>query len=192
MNTTPTIDYSAMIETSLPNTIVTRNFEPDKISWVKPGDKQIYRCEYETFQEFSRTSIVSSQIETWNDSRASEKQINSIFLPENSKMGKAVYSAIKFHELQQSHQNYIVSIAGLIERLPYNDFLFEFLENKSSKWTIAFSDDRLLVINYPSPEEGFPSPRSIIFSFFVGRQLIDTDVEDYDKYFSEFSRYINM
>ncbi len=81
--------------------------------------------------------------------------------------------------------------ASKVAELNADQVLLELSPDKNLKFTLRFSEERMLMINKPlMAVEGFPV-NDVIFSVFEGDELVSADSNDFDDFIRGFKEYID-
>lgn len=80
-----------------------------------------------------------------------------------------------------------------LSQLKFSDIILEFLSNGSVQFTLSFKGKRLLMIDqFLEPESKGLENNQIIFSFFINRKLIASNVVEASDFVKKFQEYITL
>jgi hypothetical protein len=85
------------------------------------------------------------------------------------------------------------SLKSNISQLKFSDIILEFLPNESIQYTLSFTGKKLLMIDqFLEPESKGLENNQIIFSFFISRKLIASNVVEASDFVKKFQEYISL
>lgn len=84
-------------------------------------------------------------------------------------------------------------VSKKLYKLPFQNCAIEINSDESMKFTLSFANDKLLMITtYNKPEKLGIAKDQIMYSFFINRKLIASDVADLEVFTKNFKRYISI
>src|SRR5690606_4099461 len=84
-------------------------------------------------------------------------------------------------------------VSKKLYKLPFEKCAVEINSDESMKFTLSFSNDKLLMITKRNNFEDFGiSKDQAIYSFFINRKLISSDVANLETFTENFKGYISL
>ena len=84
-------------------------------------------------------------------------------------------------------------VSKRLYKLPFQNCAVEISSDESMKFTLSFSNDRLLMITKSNNFEDLGIAKDqVIYSFFINRKLIASDVANLEIFTKNFKGYISL
>jgi len=104
------------------------------------------------------------------------------------------YNRIKSKRLsyKQEFESNFLSMFKTIGALPMEECGVEYISRGALKFTIKFSNDRVLMLTRYFVLEEDENPKDIIYSFFINKTLIASDINDFENFIENFKGYFSV
>lgn len=106
----------------------------------------------------------------------------------------AEYNRIRSKGLpyKQEFESNFLSMFKNVAALPMEKCGVEYISRGALKFTIKFSNDRVLMLTRYFVLEEDENPKDIIYSFFINKTLIASDINDFEKFIENFKGYFSV
>lgn len=130
---------------------------------------------------------------TNQENRLSPSEVNSMSMLNGSYKKEIIRIRNKFPELLESSAHIFSQVSRKLYKLHFLNCAVEINSNQSMKFTLSFDNDRLLMITKYSDSETMDIAKGqIIYSFFINRKLIASDVANLEVFTKNFKGYISL
>jgi hypothetical protein len=97
------------------------------------------------------------------------------------------------NKVSESSGHIFSQVSRKLYKLPFQNCAVEINSDESMKFTLSFANDRLLMVTkYNKPEEMNIGKDQIMYSFFINRKLIASDVANLEVFTKNFKGYISI
>lgn len=128
-----------------------------------------------------------------NENALTDFEINSMSLLLGSYKREISRLKSKNYPLSKVIENIFSAVSKKLYKLPFEKCAVEVNSDDSMKFTLSFSNDRLLMITKRSDFEDLGMSRDqVIYSFFINRKLISSDVTNLETFTKNFKGYISL
>lgn len=123
-----------------------------------------------------------------------EKESNKKFIQENiKKLDLIITREFNSQNVDNMFLEVAKKIRNDIAQLNFSDVIIEYLNNNSIQFTLSFPDKKLLMIDkFLYPKENDLSDEQVIYSYFINRKLISSNVVEISDFVKKFQEYIAM
>ncbi|WP_209332330.1 hypothetical protein [Lunatimonas salinarum] len=128
-----------------------------------------------------------------NENALTDSEINSMSLLFGSYKREINRLRSKNYPLSKDIESMFSSVSKRLYKLPFEKCAVEINSDDSMKFTLSFSNDKLLMISKSSNFEDLGmSKDQVIYSFFINRKLISSDVTNLETFTKNFKGYLSL
>lgn len=144
-------------------------------------------------ERINNTTLLGNSDLRYNENVLSDSEINSMSLLFGSYKREVSRLKNKNYSISKISENIFSSVSRRLYKLPFEKCAVEISSDESMKFTLSFSNDRLLMITKSNNFEDMGMARDqVIYSFFINRKLIASDVTNLETFTKNFKGYISL
>lgn len=129
---------------------------------------------------------------TNQENSLSPSEVNSMSLL-NGSYKKEILRTKKMSDAFEQSRRTFSQVSRKLYKLPFQNCAVEINSDESMKFTLSFANDKLLMItSYNNPEKIGIDKSQIMYSFFINRKLIASDVANLEVFTKNFKGYISI
>lgn len=130
---------------------------------------------------------------TNQENKLSSLEVNSMSMLISSYKKEIQRVKDRFSSLLESSGHIFSHVSRKLYKLPFQNCAVEVSSDETMKFTLSFANDRLLMLTkHINPEKIGLSKDQIMYSFFINRKLIASDVTNLEVFTKNFKGYVSI
>jgi len=173
--------------------LTMRNNEYSQAILLQPLLIQNTYKKYQTIEKrVNDVTLINNWDITNQENSLSPSEVNSMSLL-NGSYKKEILRTKKMSDSFEQSRRTFSQVSRKLYKLPFQNCAVEINSDESMKFTLSFANDKLLMITrYNNPEKIGIDKNQIMYSFFINRKLIASDVANLEVFTKNFKGYISI